>query len=293
MKGISVMIIYSLTDCCVLLGIDPKTLRVWVKHAQLPLLRHPIDARIKGITRDHVQHLATTHARFIAWPGENIAPPHQSPAKPREPKGFHIESPLIPPEADVLGRLSHLETQVHSLQRHLVQSRLDPLLERAQSDEQQGQSVNDHLNQAGRPEVVAPLAMQANQEPPRPEDGGHTKWDMHPDAKRPHVHITPLVEYGMNGTYIILSSHEGEVHITPDSPEWFDWIASVKSFRFLGKQGRISVYRKNYYGLTRNWYAYRCIHQKNYRHPLGHTDQLTIANLEKMAAQYQTYVNTP
>jgi hypothetical protein len=47
-----------LTDCCMMLGIDPKTLRHWLTQAHLPLHTHPTDARIKCLTLEQVQQLA-------------------------------------------------------------------------------------------------------------------------------------------------------------------------------------------------------------------------------------------
>jgi hypothetical protein len=48
------MTLISLTDCCRLLTIDPKTLRRWLDLACVPMLPHPTDARIKGISASHL-----------------------------------------------------------------------------------------------------------------------------------------------------------------------------------------------------------------------------------------------
>ena len=53
-------------ECCTMLGIDPKTLRNWLRHAHLPFVAHPTDARLKCLTPEQVQQLATLHARPIA-----------------------------------------------------------------------------------------------------------------------------------------------------------------------------------------------------------------------------------
>src|SRR5260221_14140386 len=53
-------------ECCTMLGIDPKTLRNWLRHAHLHFVAHPTDARLKCLTREQVQQLATLHARPIA-----------------------------------------------------------------------------------------------------------------------------------------------------------------------------------------------------------------------------------
>jgi hypothetical protein len=33
-------------------------------------------------------------------------------------------------------------------------------------------------------------------------------------------------------------SQEGEVHLLPDSRAWFDWLATISPFRFVGPIGR-------------------------------------------------------
>jgi len=38
-------------ECCTMLGIDPKTLRNWLRHAHLHFVAHPTDARLKCLTR--------------------------------------------------------------------------------------------------------------------------------------------------------------------------------------------------------------------------------------------------
>src|SRR5262249_53329244 len=54
-------------DCCTLLGIDPKTLRQWVRQAHLQFVAHPTDARLKCLTEAQVQQLATQHGRPLPW----------------------------------------------------------------------------------------------------------------------------------------------------------------------------------------------------------------------------------
>jgi len=103
---------------------------------------------------------------------------------------------------------------------------------------------------------------------------------------------TPLIEYSKPGVYVIVSSQEGELHLEPDSPAWFDWLATLSSFRFVGKQGRFTAYREaKHHVPTRSWSAHRSIHQHRYKHCLGVTDRLTIASLEQMAAKLQAYVD--
>src|SRR5215467_13496763 len=62
------MTVIPQTECCTMLGIDPKTLRNWLRHAHLQFVAHPMDARLKCLTPEQVQQLAALHARPIAPP---------------------------------------------------------------------------------------------------------------------------------------------------------------------------------------------------------------------------------
>jgi hypothetical protein len=50
--------------------------------------------------------------------------------------------------------------------------------------------------------------------------------------------MPPLIEYSAPGIYVIISSQEGEVYLEPNSRAWFDWLATLSSFRFVGPTGR-------------------------------------------------------
>jgi hypothetical protein len=63
------------TDCCSMLGIDPKTLRHWLRQANMQVAPHPSDARLKCLTEAQVQHLAALHDRPLA--SALTAPPVQ------------------------------------------------------------------------------------------------------------------------------------------------------------------------------------------------------------------------
>ncbi len=69
------MSLIAQTECCTILGIDPKTLRTWLKHAHLQFTAHPLDARLRCLTDTQVQHLATLHDR----PFSSLLTPHSSP----------------------------------------------------------------------------------------------------------------------------------------------------------------------------------------------------------------------
>ena len=80
------MTVISLTDCCRLLAIDGKTLRHWLAQTQLCLQAHPTDARLKGLSSEHLRLLATAHHRSLtALPEELPLPaPPQPPPLPRD-----------------------------------------------------------------------------------------------------------------------------------------------------------------------------------------------------------------
>jgi hypothetical protein len=101
--------------------------------------------------------------------------------------------------------------------------------------------------------------------------------------------IIPLIEYGTQGLYVFVCPQEGVLPFAAESPEWFDWLASLTSFRFVGPQGRFTAYRESKRGVpTRGWTAHRGIHGRRYKHWLGVTDRLTIECLEQMAAHLQS-----
>ena len=80
-----------------------------------------------------------------------------------------------------------------------------------------------------------------------------------------------------------------ELPLIPDSAEWFDWLTRLSAFRFVGKEGYFTAYRKGTQRKpARTWSTQLYFHQHNYRFYLGVTDHLTIAVLERAAAQLQS-----
>jgi hypothetical protein len=104
--------------------------------------------------------------------------------------------------------------------------------------------------------------------------------------------LLPLIEYGAGGSYVVICPQEGELHLPPDSPEWFAWLASVSSFRFVGKYGRFTACRVYDKGPTRAFQAHRVIQQRHYKPHLGVTECLTIDRLEQAAATLQSYADS-
>jgi hypothetical protein len=92
---------------------------------------------------------------------------------------------------------------------------------------------------------------------------------------------------------VLISSQEGEVHLKPDSRAWFDWLATLSSFRFIGPVGRFTAHRGYKQGKPPlSWSASRCVRRHTYKHSLGVTESLTLANLEHAAARLQSDVDT-
>ena len=300
------MMLIPQMDCCTLLGIDPKTLRQWLKQATMPLAAHPTDARLKCLTQEHVQQLATLHGRPLPWPAAacpvlpdalppllpmegQAHPPQASEAKPLPTAGSG--SLGVAEAAALLQKLASLERSVTTMQEQLTRLVLEGLRERQRSADQRLSVLEALVQQMLGPAPVPPALQQTTGVGPAdasPSPGRH----LLPAELRARSRVTPLIEYGAQGCYVLVCPQEGTLPFAPESAEWFDWLASLTSFRFVGQQGRFTAYRDSERGQrTRCWRAHRHIHGRNYRHYLGTTDRLTLASLEQAAAKLQAYVN--
>src|SRR5260370_8394997 len=92
------MTLVPFTDCCAMLGIDAKTLRNWLRQANLQWAAHPKDARLKCLTTDQVEQLATLHPRPLPSP-LSPPPPLLEAAPPNPENQPHLPQPplLFPP----------------------------------------------------------------------------------------------------------------------------------------------------------------------------------------------------
>jgi hypothetical protein len=296
------MITIPQTDCCTMLGIDPKTLRHWLKLVSMQFAPHPTDARLKCLTLSQVQQLASLHGRPFPLPVS--APPVLQETVPvlglmgeqaqasQESQAQLVQAALLLPssvseEVDLRKKLSCLERSVTSMQEQLAQLALQLLQERSLRYERRLSALEACLQQ----KLDAPASvheLEALVEAHQPEGPSTTGRRLHPAELRARSRVIPLIEYGAAGTYVVICPQDGELLLTPDSPAWFDWLATLSSFRFVGKQGRFTAYRKG--RMSRRWSAYRTIHQHDYQHYLGVTDHLTIDCLEQMAARLQSYM---
>ena len=233
----------------------------------MPFTAHPTDARLKCLTETQVQHLATLHHRPLS-----------------------ATSVLLPStsEGDLRQTLFHLQAQVASLQEQLTHLALEVLRERELCSEQRLRALEALVPPAAKPHpsssaqdkttaVALPATPQAPASPSRPA------------PVRTGSRALPLIASTATGTYVIICPTRGELSFAPDSPEWFDWLATLNSFRFVGQQGRLSASR------TKGrpcWMAYRRIHGHCYNYGLGNTTRLTIAHLEQMAATLQSHTTS-
>jgi hypothetical protein len=265
---------FSFIESCQLLAIDPKTLRQWLAQAQISLHPHPKDARIKCLTGEQVQVLARMHSRVLAEPIEGLVPASASARSKEFPDGMDI------PGADLWARLAQLEAQVTTLQAQLTDLALQLLKAREQRTEQRLLALEAQLSRAAEP-LPPSSACALSSEQALPSVARR--------SSRKRTRLIPLIEYGAGGQYVLICPKEGERHMLPDSPEWFAWLETFNSFRFIGQQGRLSTYRNPGRSC---WMAYRRIHGHRYEYALGHTERLTMDRLEQMAATLQSHTST-
>jgi DNA-binding transcriptional MerR regulator len=294
------MTLLPVADGARLLGIHPKTLHHWLKEANLPLVTHPRDARIKCVTQEHLQQVVSLHGRPLqaSRPLDAASPP-LVPSQVSVPHGPENEGESASTacsfltssksEADLTQKLSGLETKIATLQEQLAQLTLALLQERERSVEQRLTTLESLM-----PAFIGKQMPSLPVPEPRQDPAGvvlptHL---LHPAEQLARSRRPPLIEYCASGSYVIISSHEGEVHLEPDSRAWFDWLATLSSFRFIGPVGRFTAHRGYKQGQqTHFWSASRCVRRHTYKHYLGVTESLTLASLERIAARLQSDVD--
>ena len=268
------MTLLPLTDCCLFLGVDPKTLRHWLQSAHLSWTLHPGDARLKCLTVSQLQHLADLHGRPLPNPLP-LATPTASPVQPSCAPLSSSSTAEAP--SDLRHVLTHLQTQVSTLQEQVTQLALALLRER----EQHAQELLSHrgapLPAAAPPSEPAPPSPPPSSPRPVPEA---------PSAppSRSRCRALPLIEYGADGNDLAICPTQGILSLIPDSPEWFDWLSCLTAFTFHGANGHFSTTRKIRQGQrVQAWSAYRSLGGRSCNLYLGLTSHLTLAHLEEMA----------
>jgi hypothetical protein len=252
-----------------MLSVDAKTLRQWLKRSHLSLHQSPTDARVKCLTIEQVQFLADLHGRVL--PDSSVLTRSQTSEMASQAASF--------PDVDLREKVGKLEAQVESLQAQIATLALQLLQERVSHTEQRLLTLETFLASAGGHPLQRPSQTQQQALPEA----------LHPTEKR--TPLIPLIAYSASGNYVLICPKEGELPIVPDSPEWFAWLASLASFRFMGRSGRFSARRGYNRRPNRCWYAQRQIHQKNYSKYIGVSEHVTTDHLEQIAASFQSYMH--
>ncbi len=252
------MTFLSLAEASRRLGIDAKTLRRWLADAQLSLQSCPHDGRKKGMSGEHLQALARLHQRSLT-------------PLPQEPPALVTdEEPPLPAALltlpETLGalqaQLAALQQQVAALTQLLQQHACQPAIPAAPAQQPRT---------ASRPPKPAPRSRPTAKTPPKP------------------VHVIPRVEYGREGRYVVICPKHGLLPLEPDTPEWFAWLATQSSFRFVGKAGHLTAHHE--WRVPRGaWRAHRQIRNHSYTLRLAPTQDLTVAMLEQAAEALQAHL---
>jgi hypothetical protein len=282
------MTLLPFADCCLWLGVDPKTLRLWLKAANLSCCLHPTDARLKCLTPSQLQHLAELHGRCLPHPlpgtGSELASCSSVPSsKSQATSALGPEALLPSSDADLRYQFMRLQAQVATLSEHVTELALALVRERETRWQERTTQLKTPLP-SSIAQLTSPPQAEASALSPRPSIPVPSV--VATERSSAPSRALPLIEYWSNGTYGVISPTEGVLALVPDSPQWFDWLATLSSFRFLGQQGRLSASRNK--GRA-SWMAYRRIHGQCYAYGLGQTAHVTIARLEQMAATLQSH----
>ncbi len=145
------------------------------------------------------------------------------------------------PEGDLQQKLTHLQTQVATLQEQVTQLALSVLQEREWRREERLR----HPEATLPTEATTPVARRARpgSNESRLNDPAPKQAAADTSTTRPHARsrALPLIEYAADGRYLAICPTQGVLSLTPDSPEWFDWLASLTAFTFQGVNGRFST----------------------------------------------------
>ena len=302
------MTIISLVESCRLLAIDAKTLHRWLRLAHISVQAHPFDARLKCLTSEQVQHLAATHRRTLLESGEQLFP--AAPSAPSIPSDVRPASVCSCVVSEVSGPITQLTQQLGSLQAQVavLQHQLVLLTEQLQKEQQWRTSViktfeSNSLDKSAESSldksaessldksVESSLDKSAESSLDKSAESSLDK-DATPASidRRKHPHVLPLVEYGAQGNYVVISPEEGLLSFEPDSPQWFAWLSTLPSFRFVGQQGRFTAFRGYQCSPRTSWWAHRQIRHHSHKRRLGLTASVTIASLELAASSLQALV---
>jgi hypothetical protein len=203
------MAFLPLATCTRLLGIHPKTLHRWLGEAHIPLAPHPSDARLKCLAEEHLLEVARWHGRPLpdfasapASPEEQARFLSAKEAQPAPPAA--LLSPPAASLADLIQHLAGLETKIVTLQEQLAQLALAVLQERERTVESRITALEALVQPlVGRhvlPDLPGP---EAEQESSCASPRQHR---LLPAEQRARSRMPALIEYGAQGTYVIITS---------------------------------------------------------------------------------------
>ncbi|HVU67161.1 MAG TPA: hypothetical protein VHD63_08535 [Ktedonobacteraceae bacterium] len=246
------MDLFPLSHVGAILGIDPKTLRLWLHEAGLTAIPHPDDARQKCLSLTQIQQVADTH-------GRHLPPAFASSAAP---------PPSLPPP-DVLSQLAQMQLQIFSLQEQVTRLSLALL----QLSSTRPSPPLPPPTASASPATVAALP-PVSDAPPRP---------------RPPSRAVPMIAFTADGGYQIVDPDKGVLDLTPDSAQWFAWLANTRTLTFQGRHGSFTATRRLLRGKrVQSWNVYRCLHGRSCTLYAGMTMTLTTARMEGLAQQLLT-----
>jgi hypothetical protein len=268
------MILVPLNECCLRLGVDPKTLRLWLNAAQFSCCLHPTDARLKCLTLAQLQQLAELHGRPLlgSMPETDQKAEAQSSSAPAAELG------LTPPSTDELHQqLSLLRQQVTTLQAQVTELALALLR----------QSFAQQPPTSAVPVLAPPLpACTPTPAPAQARGTARAKTSTPralPEKTRMRSRALPLIQVRSDGSVVVISPTEGVLPLVPDSPEWFAWLSSLTAFSFECPHGHFSATRKFRHGeRIQSWNIHRSLHGRSCTVYLGQTPTLTLARLQEM-----------
>jgi hypothetical protein len=283
------MTLVSLADCCRKLCIDSKTLHRWLKQAHIPVQPHPMDTRCKCLTLEQIQQIAVAHHRSLHDAVHQHLP---APISALRDVGAH------PSHRDE--QIADLQAQVATLQSQL--SQLTELLQKVQiqepkasataahKQEKKSQDKSQESSQDKSPKKSQDKSQESSQDKSSKKSQDKSKPLSAASTDR-RKQVVPLVEYAASRGYVVICPKLGMLDFQPDSPEWFAWLATQSSFRFVGALGHLTAYRGKDFGPDRAWRACRHIRNHVYNYALGKTQSLTVTLLEQAAASLQSHLN--
>lgn len=247
------MNLFPLSQVGALLGVDPKTLRLWLHEAAMTAVPHPEDARQKCLSLTQIQQVADAHGRPLPAAFSAAAAP----------------APPLPPP-DVLAQLAQMQQHLFTLQEQVTRLSLALL----------------QLSQVRPPSPLAPpTASPASTS----VAALPAVLDVSPSPARRSSRAIPMIAFTTDGGYQVVDPDKGVLDLPPDSVHWFAWLASTNTLTFQGRHGSLTATRRLRQGKRlQSWNVYRCLHGRSCTLYAGMTMTLTTARLEGLAQQLLT-----